>query len=115
MKRTQEELRIRQRLWKKNNPEKVKANKRRGHLKATYGITEKDVDALLFEQSGRCGICGSVFSKENMPRVDHNHETLVIRGLLCDPCNWGLGHFRDSYDNLIRASTYLGRHKNKIL
>ena len=39
--------------------------------------------------------------------IDHCHSTGKIRGLLCDRCNHGLGHFKDDINLLIKAIEYL--------
>lgn len=50
-----------------------------------------------------CVICGS---KEKLV-VDHDHKTGKIRGLLCNHCNRGLGHFKDDPMLLEFAAQYL--------
>lgn len=59
---------------------------------------------------GRCEICGA---EERLLKrqlcIDHNHETDIVRGLLCGSCNMGLGHFRDSLKLLQAAQEYLQR------
>jgi hypothetical protein len=50
-----------------------------------------------------CVICGSV---EKLV-VDHDHKTGEIRGMLCNHCNRGLGHFRDDPMLLEFAAQYL--------
>jgi hypothetical protein len=39
--------------------------------------------------------------------VDHDHKTLLVRGLLCRPCNDLLGHARDDPEFFTRAKVYL--------
>jgi hypothetical protein len=39
--------------------------------------------------------------------VDHNHKNNLVRGLLCNHCNRGLGHFRDNPKLLNQAIQYL--------
>lgn len=58
-----------------------------------------DLKASTYE----CVICGS----EEPLVVDHDHKTGEIRGLLCNHCNRGLGHFRDDPDLLEYARIYL--------
>ncbi len=51
----------------------------------------------------RCAICRS---RHNLV-VDHDHYTGLIRGVLCNTCNSGLGMFHDSPRKLRRAIRYL--------
>ncbi len=61
--------------------------------------------ADLFEkQGGLCGICRKSMGR---PVLDHCHETMVVRGLLCSNCNIGLGQFRDSETILVLAIKYI--------
>lgn len=50
-----------------------------------------------------CEICGSI---EDL-KIDHDHSTLKIRGVLCHHCNVAIGHMRDSPDRLRQAANYL--------
>jgi len=63
-------------------------------------------DAALAELKAtthECVICGS-----NAPLVvDHDHHSGKIRGMLCNHCNRGLGHFRDDPTLLEFAAQYL--------
>lgn len=60
----------------------------------------KDLKASIAE----CVICGD--SDTNLV-VDHDHRTGEIRGMLCNHCNRGLGHFRDDPQLLEFAAQYL--------
>ena len=62
----------------------------------------------LKKQITSCQICGK---KEDLV-VDHNHETNVVRGILCNHCNRGIGHFLDNESLLKSAIKYLIRTKN---
>jgi hypothetical protein len=56
-------------------------------------MTLADYDVMKKEQGGVCAIC-RMASKKTL-NVDHCHVTGEVRGLLCDACNKGCGHFRD--------------------
>lgn len=71
-------------------------------------ITQGERRALYARAGNRCMICG------DRPRVggralcvDHCHESGTHRGVLCQPCNVGLGGFRDRIDLLLAAVGYL--------
>jgi len=79
------------REWRKNNPEKCKAAKRKADLKK-YGLTPESWQALLDFQGGKCAlfeVCGhsQPGGTFNQWMVDHDHETGKVRGLLCHECN----------------------------
>lgn len=57
----------------------------------------------LKESTAECVICGSA---EKLV-VDHDHATGHIRGMLCNHCNRGLGHFRDDPMLLEFARVYI--------
>ena len=73
-----------------------------------YGIALGDVSAMKESQAGRCAIC----YRSDLPLVvDHCHETGAVRELLCGGCNVGLGFFEDDCTRLLRAMTYVKRHR----
>lgn len=76
-----------------------------------YGISHEEFVALLTSQNGLCAICGTDEwpGKDNAPHVDHCHKTGGVRGILCGPCNNGLGYFRDDPERLRKAAEYLER------
>ena len=75
-----------------------------------YGLEPEHKQAILDAQNGGCAICGYKFGqKTGDMKVDHDHSTGAVRGLLCDLCNRGLGMFRDNQDNLTKAISYLAR------
>lgn len=59
--------------------------------------------AELKSTTSECVICGS----EETLVVDHDHNTNKVRGMLCNRCNLGLGHFRDDPLLLEFAAQYL--------
>lgn len=71
-----------------------------------YGITADDYDQMLKEQNGLCAICkGPPDTRWKMLAVDHCHESLAVRGLLCMVCNTMLGRLEN---NLFSVINYLG-------
>lgn len=73
-------------------------------LQLQYGITLEDFDRMMSDQRNSCAICHELLVK---PCVDHDHETGVVRGLLCSNCNSGLGMFKDDIRLLAGAIVYL--------
>lgn len=55
----------------------------------------KHYDALLELQGGHCALCPSV-AKARRLHLDHDHKTMVVRGLLCWNCNRSLPSRLDS-------------------
>lgn len=74
-------------------------------LKYRYNMTIEQWNALFDKQQGKCAICDDIFTKT--PQVDHCHDTLIIRGLLCGDCNRMLGQGRESSHILRKGAEYL--------
>jgi len=97
--------RTRARIWYRKNKERHAATNREGHLRRAYKLTIAEHTDLLVKQNGRCAICQMEFLDQT--NIDHDHKTGKVRGLLCAPCNKGLGHFQDSSAVLHAAKEYL--------
>lgn len=83
-------------------------------LRHKFGITLDQYKATLAAQGGVCAICRkpeSVAGGKSLS-VDHDHSTGKVRGLLCNYCNVGIGHFLDDINLLASAQDYLDRWRN---
>lgn len=82
-------------------------------IQFTYNISWEHYEQMLQAQNGCCAICKSKVSSSRTTRlfVDHCHETLKVRGLLCSSCNHGLGLFKDSPTVIKSALKYLESNK----
>jgi len=100
--------------WRKNNKDKLAIYEHRRYQKSKYkkyGITQEIVDQILLEQDNKCYICSSDFSEKNRLNIDHCHQTMKVRGLLCINCNLGVGHFKDNIELLDKAIKYIIKSK----
>ena len=81
-------------------------------LKYKFGITLEDYNSMFSEQNGCCKICNK-HQTDFKARfcVDHDHETNIVRGLLCRSCNLLLGFANDSIENLYSAIDYLANNR----
>lgn len=82
----------------------------RGYMLKKYGLTPEGYDQLLGEQNGLCACCLQPPIAGKRLVVDHCHKTGVVRGLLHDKCNLGLGQLGDSIERLRLAVQYLERN-----
>jgi hypothetical protein len=107
-------------MKRKTHPDLAKDMK----LKEVHNISLDDYKRVLKEQGGVCAICGDQngrvdprTGKRMMLSVDHDHTCCpkkyscgdCFRGLLCNRCNMGLGHFNDDPQLMFRAISYLTR------
>ena len=95
--------------WASKNPTRSARHKRNHHLIKNFGITLVESELLLKKQGGVCAICRKEPREKRglRPHLDHDHATGKVRGILCAPCNFGLGAFRDNTINLKSAIRYL--------
>jgi len=79
-------------------------NNKSAALKKLYKINLEDYNRMYEEQHGLCNICGDY---REVLQVDHCHNTDIIRGLLCNRCNFMLGNAKDNIEILEAAIRYL--------
>lgn len=107
---------LRDRRWTKTMrerrkaPEEKRADRHRWFRSYKFrrlGITEAEFNELLARQGYACGICRRPFGEDRRVCADHDHNCCekrntiakacrqCVRGLLCVPCNTGLGFLED--------------------
>jgi hypothetical protein len=79
--------------------------------------TKEQYEAMLASQGGVCACCGKPETiiykrtgKAHQLSVDHNHETNVVRGLLCRSCNLFVWHIENDPKRLEAVLAYLAKH-----
>ena len=72
-------------------------------LKRRYGVDEVQVEWMKLRQRGLCAIC----AVRPAVHVDHDHESGLVRGILCFNCNRALGKLGDDASLLAGAVEYL--------
>lgn len=80
---------------------------RRAHYLKKYGWTPEDFDVRLLMQCNRCACCDRDFSSPRDMHIDHDHDTMQVRGILCQKCNMGIGLLGDDLVSVQRAVRYL--------
>lgn len=103
----------RNKVYRKENHQLLMDKQRKRRIEQHYGITVDEYQKLLVSQDGRCAICRTTEPRGRGAHnslsfyIDHDHQTGVVRGLLCHACNTGLGAFRDSSTSMNSAIQYL--------
>jgi hypothetical protein len=77
-------------------------------IRSEYGLDREAYLAMVRDQQSSCRICGRHEQDHFKLHVDHCHESGQVRGLLCGPCNQGIGLLRHSPERLRVAIAYLG-------
>lgn len=110
-----------QREVKKKSDQKLKPWRREDykirmkdyHLKYKYNISLKEYEEMVFNQNGLCAICKNPpITHNKILKVDHNHKTGKIRGLLCDFCNFAIGNAKEDILILESAIEYLKHYES---
>mgnify|MGYP002413495967 CR=1 FL=1 len=99
---------VRRRSYLKNKAKYIEYSTHYNRLRR-IGITKEHYEQMHKSQKGVCAICHQTCSKALA--VDHDHETGIIRELLCNSCNRGLGYFKDDKLRLFAAYQYLDKWK----
>ena len=99
---------VREKIRKKYRQTPKGRRKRKGeNLKNRYGISLEQYDQIFEQQNGLCAICGGNNSDGRGLVVDHNHQTGVVRGLLCFDCNLLLGRLENIPKSINKVKKYL--------
>ena len=83
-------------------------------LWANYRLTVDDFLRKVADQDQKCACCATgllLYGREANWNVDHNHNTMKVRGILCSACNKGIGHFRDNISFIRAAAQYLEHYE----
>jgi hypothetical protein len=75
------------------------------NLRSFYGLSLEQFDSMVLEQEGRCKI---FLRPERHLCIDHNHDTGVVRGLLCNPCNQFVAKLENYPELLPVVMEYVG-------
>ncbi len=86
------------------NPAKATVTQRASKLRG-YGVrvSTKTVREMLESAAGKCACCGLAEAKMCL---DHCHETLTLRGVLCNGCNSALGMLREDPERIKKLLAY---------
>jgi uncharacterized RmlC-like cupin family protein len=99
--------------WRARNPERARLYHRQTSYRIRYGIELAAVEQMLREQGGVCAICLQpvTLGGKAGAKLDHDHATNTVRGVLCSRCNTALGTFREDVLILAAAIAYLAKHQ----
>jgi len=106
--KNREELNVKKKAYREKNRDKIRAK----DLERNFGIGLHEYNLMFTEQKGKCACCGIHQNELTVNlAVDHDHDTGLIRGLLCHICNTGIGKLGDNIEGLMKALNYLEKHE----
>ena len=92
--------------WYESYRESYRETAKAHARKRRTGCSAEEFAERLEQQRGLCAICGDDGGERGLV-ADHCHQTEVVRGLLCNACNLGIGSLKDDPEILESAVTYL--------
>lgn len=100
----------------------LRKSKRQERYKNYFNIdgssfTHEDLLRVFENQFCKCDICNRSLDLNKRDKswcVDHDHKTMIVRGILCSKCNRGIGLFDESTNSLNNAIQYLSKF-NKLM
>lgn len=78
-----------------------------------YDITTREYLDLLESHDGRCYLCGDPITEE-VPDLDHDHDSGAIRGLTHGLCNLGIGALGDDPRKIRRVADALEERMREL-
>lgn len=96
----------------KNKEYRMSHKERTYHRLWKYGLKQDEYLEMEQKQKECCAICGIHKSKcrGGTLCIDHDHETLKVRELLCHHCNAGIGALKESEAIMESAIAYVRKH-----
>lgn len=94
---------------RKANLDSSRERERISQYKSIYGL-DPELAKILANKDNRIAPCPICNQTEHLV-LDHDHQTGVVRSLICSSCNTMLGLARESIDTLYGAIMYLKKHK----
>lgn len=92
--------------------EATRKQQRKRYALRNYGLTLDAIASMLDSQKGVCAICATTTpGGHGTWKIDHDHKTGKVRGLLCNNCNLALGHMKDDPHLFRNAAQYLESQK----
>jgi hypothetical protein len=73
-------------------------------VRSSHGLTTGQARAMV-NKIGKCEICGATVRMA----VDHDHETKLLRGVLCHNHNIAIGMMGDTLEGVLKVVAYLQR------
>lgn len=113
------------RRWRAANPGRGSRDRDRpAEYKWRYGITAERVAQMVEAQGGTCYLCTEPLDFETPRRVHIDHDKTCcrgrrscgtcVRGISCNKCNAGIGHFGDDPDRMRRVAGNLEMANRRI-
>ena len=102
-------LNMKQKEYYIKNKDNIIIKEKERRLKTKYNLTELELIDKIKLQDYNCECCNKKLNIDNKSRshIDHNHDTLNTRGILCLLCNLTLGFCKEDISILKKCKYYI--------